>query len=96
MTNQIVPSIDQIVVKLDPGYVLTQPAPLPDEKGQPKLTGRSVATVLASLAQQIVGAKTPDLYPRTLRPMTGVVVEWKGGQFVITFKKVEAADGLDE
>ena len=93
MANQIIPSKDKIIVKFDPFFIINQPAPLPDEKGQPRLTGRSVGTILASLAQQIVGARTPELYPRTLRPMTSVDVEWQGGQFVITFKKLEEFDG---
>jgi hypothetical protein len=90
MTNSITPKADDSLrVVLDPWFILTQPASLPDAKGQLKLTGFSFSNLLVCMAQQIVAAKAPQLYLKTLRPMTGVEVKFDKGQFVIEFKKVE-------
>ena len=89
MPNSITPEKDGLTVKVEPFYILTQPASLPDQEGQPKLTGYSMTNVLATMAQQIVGTKAPQLYAQTMRPMTGVSVKFERGQFVIKFSKVE-------
>ena len=90
MPNSITPMPDgSLKVVVDPSYVLTQPASLPDKKGQPKLTGFSITNLLVCMAQQVVAAKAPQLYTDTIRPMTGVEVKFEKGQFTISFKKVD-------
>jgi hypothetical protein len=89
MGNKISPTRDGLIVAVDPHFVLVQPASLPGEDGQPRLTGYYISTLLACMAQQVVGARAPELFERTTRPMTAVEVTFDKGQFLVKFTRQE-------
>jgi hypothetical protein len=89
MGNKISPTRDGVTVAVDPHYILVQPASLPGENGQPKLTGYYISNLLVCMAQQVVGVKAPNLLERTTRPMTAVEVTFDKGQFLVKFTRQE-------
>jgi hypothetical protein len=58
-----------------------------------RLTGYTIATLLAQLAKQIVAAKAPQHYDQTNSKGIMASVEVKDGQFIVTFSPANPMPG---
>ena len=91
MANSITPKEDNgLEVIFEPGYLINQPASLPDKDGLPTLTGFTIGTLLIQLARMIVATKAPALYDRTSVPSIMAEVSYRNGQFKVTFTSMQA------